>query len=294
MYRFGPYQVDPRSHELRREGVRIKIQEQSFLVLLKLLGRPGELVSREELCKAIWPADTFVDFEAGLNKVIKQLREALGDRAENPTFIETAPKLGYRFIAPVESLDRRPSEKRTRSRYYVPAVLGALLAILGTMVLWNTTFQMPRTPRVLRFSSLTNDGQVKDGPLVTDGSRIYFNEVVPGPRAIVVQVSVKGGDVAPLPVPLRQPHVLDISRDGTELLITNSEGDAHFSLWLQPLVGGSPRRIGNIFADDAQFASDGNIIYSLASDVSLTSRDGSFTRRLLSTQGLSSFISICS
>src|SRR6266481_5927113 len=105
MYRFGAYQFDPNTHELRRSGVRIRIQEQPFVVLLKLLERPGELVTREELRLAIWPADTFVDFDTGLNSVIMRLREVLRDSAEVPLFIETVPKLGYRFIAPVEFID---------------------------------------------------------------------------------------------------------------------------------------------------------------------------------------------
>ncbi len=102
MYRFGAFQLDPRSHELRRNGSRVKIQEQSFIALSKLLERPRELLLREELCQAIWPADSHIDFEIGLNKVIKRVREVLGDSADHPTFIETTPKLGYRFIAPVE------------------------------------------------------------------------------------------------------------------------------------------------------------------------------------------------
>lgn len=102
-YRFGTFELDARSAELRRDGVRLKIQEQPFQVLLKLLDHPGELVSREELRESIWPADTFVDFETGLNTVIKRLRETLGDSAGTPTFIETIPRRGYRFIAPVET-----------------------------------------------------------------------------------------------------------------------------------------------------------------------------------------------
>lgn len=84
MYRFGPFQVDARAHELRRSGVRVKVQEQPFVVLLKLLERPGELDTREELRSAIWPADTFVDFETGLNSVVKRLREVLGFRGSPP------------------------------------------------------------------------------------------------------------------------------------------------------------------------------------------------------------------
>ena len=110
MYRFGAFQVEPRTHELRRSGVRIKIQEQSVVVLLKLLEHPGELVTREQLRTALWPADTFVDFDTGLNTVIKRLREVLRDSADGSQFIETVPKLGYRFIAPVQVVgDQQPA-----------------------------------------------------------------------------------------------------------------------------------------------------------------------------------------
>src|SRR5258708_2085511 len=101
MYRFGPFQLDLRSHELRRDQARLKIPEQCFTVLLKLVERPGDLVTREELRKAVWPAETFVDFDTGLNKIVKQLRQILGDSVDAPTYIETVPKLGYRFVAPL-------------------------------------------------------------------------------------------------------------------------------------------------------------------------------------------------
>src|SRR5215470_10193006 len=104
MYVFGPFQVDTRAHELRRSGVRIKIQDQPFLILVKLLERPGQLVTREELRSALWDGDTFVDFDTGLNTAVKRLREALSDSAESPTFVETLPKLGYRFMSPVQLL----------------------------------------------------------------------------------------------------------------------------------------------------------------------------------------------
>ena len=102
IYRFGMFELDSRSAELRRNGSRLKIQEQPLQVLLKLLEHPGEVVSREELRASLWPADTFVDFETGLNTVIKRLRETLGDSAETPIFIETIPRRGYRFVGTVD------------------------------------------------------------------------------------------------------------------------------------------------------------------------------------------------
>ena len=103
--RFGTFEVDVRSGELRRQGVRIKLQEQPFHVLTVLLQRPGEVVTREELRSQNWPADTFVDFDNSLNTAINKLREALGDSADSPRFIETLPRRGYRFIAPVTGVD---------------------------------------------------------------------------------------------------------------------------------------------------------------------------------------------
>src|ERR1700751_2174972 len=87
----------------RKHGLRIKLRDQPFQILLLLLARPGEVVSREELQKQLWPADTFVDFDRGLNKAVNHLRDALGDSADSPRFIETLPKRGYRFIASVDA-----------------------------------------------------------------------------------------------------------------------------------------------------------------------------------------------
>ncbi|HEV2247059.1 MAG TPA: tetratricopeptide repeat protein [Terriglobia bacterium] len=106
--RFGVFEADTRTGELRKHGQRIKLQEQPFQVLSLLLARPGELVTREELRLKLWPADTFVDFEHGLNKAINKLREALGDNRETPRYIETFPRRGYRFIAPALT-DQRSS-----------------------------------------------------------------------------------------------------------------------------------------------------------------------------------------
>jgi DNA-binding winged helix-turn-helix (wHTH) protein len=100
--RFGVFEADLGARELRRQGIKIKLQEQPFQILHMLLGCPGQVVSWEELRQRIWREDTFVDFDHGLYSAIKKLREALGDSAENPRFIETLSKRGYRFIAPVD------------------------------------------------------------------------------------------------------------------------------------------------------------------------------------------------
>src|SRR5579883_987893 len=103
-YRFGLYEADTRTGELRREGVKLKLQEQPFQVLIALIERPGEIVTREELRLRLWPSDTFVDSDHGLNTAINKLRDALRDSASNPGFIETLARRGYRFVAPVEEI----------------------------------------------------------------------------------------------------------------------------------------------------------------------------------------------
>src|SRR5687767_5101119 len=108
--RFGAFQLDLRTGELRKAGARIHLPDQPLQVLKALLDRPGDLVTREELRQRLWPAETFVDFEHGLNAAVRRLRDALGDSADVPRFVETLPRRGYRFIAPVT---RQPAAEET-------------------------------------------------------------------------------------------------------------------------------------------------------------------------------------
>src|SRR3974377_466281 len=101
--RFRVFELDPSARELRKHGVRIKLQDQPFAVLLVLLEKPGQLVTKEELQQRLWPADTFVEFDKGIYNAIKPLREPLGDQAETPRYIETIPKRGYRFVGKVDA-----------------------------------------------------------------------------------------------------------------------------------------------------------------------------------------------
>jgi len=103
LIRFGQFEADLRTGELRKRGSRLRMQDQPFQVLAILLAKPGELVTREELQQKLWQQDTFVDFDHGLNTAINKIREALGDSANEPQYVETLPKRGYRFIAPVET-----------------------------------------------------------------------------------------------------------------------------------------------------------------------------------------------
>src|SRR5271163_314146 len=101
--RFDAFEVDMRSGEVRKHGIRLKLHRQPFQVLSLLLEHPGEVVTREELRQELWPGDTFVDFDTGLNSAVKKLRDVLGDSADEPRYIETLPRRGYRFIADVDN-----------------------------------------------------------------------------------------------------------------------------------------------------------------------------------------------
>ncbi len=253
--RFGVFEVDLQAGELRKSGVKIKLQDQPFQILVLLLERPGQVLTREELRQKLWSADTFVEFDHSLNSAVKRLRQALGDDSDNPRFIETLPRRGYRLIVPVPGRDpasdqlvgQAPLAKPAAGRipfYYRLAILGGVTVLLVALVLWKTVFGTAGAPRVLRFTALTNDGQVKTGSMATDGSRIYFNEQLPGPRNLIVQVAVGGGEVVPLSTPLT-------------------------------------RRIGDILAEEARFGPDGSsIIYSINNEVYSVDRDGSSSKKL--------------
>src|SRR5438477_605674 len=172
--RFGVFEVDVRSGELRKQGVRIKLQEQPFHVLTVLLQRPGEVVTREELRSENWSADTFVDFDNSLNTAINKLREALGDSADNPRFIETLPRRGYRFIAPVTGVDGTTRGTATgvsaarppRGRKIVMMVAVAVLAAgIAGGLLWRAPHLTEKDTVVLGDVANSTGDAVFDGTL---------------------------------------------------------------------------------------------------------------------------------
>jgi DNA-binding winged helix-turn-helix (wHTH) protein len=113
--RFGPFELDPANRELRKRGNVIKLRPQQVAVLLLLVERAGQIVSREEIHQHVWDSDTFVDFDRGINFAINQIRAALGDAAEKPRFVETIPRRGYRFLCPVEVSEAAPIQPETNA-----------------------------------------------------------------------------------------------------------------------------------------------------------------------------------
>src|SRR5205814_10141791 len=118
--------------ELRKQGRKIKLQDQPFQVLALMLRRPGEIVTREELQQALWSADTFVEFDQGLNTAVKKIRQAVGDSADNPRFIETIPRKGYRFIAPLLGTEESAAKRQTPTGHRHAFQVWALITLLAT------------------------------------------------------------------------------------------------------------------------------------------------------------------
>ncbi|SPE20178.1 Transcriptional regulator, CadC [Candidatus Sulfotelmatomonas gaucii] len=143
-YRFGVFEADAARGELRRQGIRVKLNTQPFQVLLMLLERPGELLTREEISRRLWPDGTFVDFEHGVNSAVNRIREALGDTAGSPRFVETVARRGYRFVAPIEHI--APAEDlQPGSSSPISNELTEPEPTLGKHVL-ATTHELPKVP----------------------------------------------------------------------------------------------------------------------------------------------------
>ena len=187
--RFGTYEVDLRSGELRKNGLKVRLTGQPFQILTILLERPGELVAREELQKRLWPGDTFVDFDSGLNAAVNRVREALGDSAENPRFVETLPRRGYRFIGQVEAPPRANSTESQAAvkgqrngnagrawKIGIAAGSVILLAAFGLLVpTIARRFLRPSQPQLLEALPLTAlPGQEISPSFSPDGSQVAF------------------------------------------------------------------------------------------------------------------------
>jgi Tol biopolymer transport system component/DNA-binding winged helix-turn-helix (wHTH) protein len=180
--RFGDYEVDLEAGELRKHGLRIKLQYQPFQILTLLLDRPGRLVSREELQRLLWPNDTVVEFEHGINAAINRLREALSDSAEEPRYVETLPRRGYRFIAPVDTVaavyGRRPEAAGRRpalQRLVVALSAVAVVALVIAAWLWFNRSRPTRPEEPMTAIPLTSYPGSEDSPSFSpDATQIAF------------------------------------------------------------------------------------------------------------------------
>jgi len=205
--RFDPFEADVRSGELWNSGIKVKLGEQPFSVLALLLSQPGEVVTRDELQRTLWPADTFVDFDRGLNKAINRLRDALGDSAETPRFIETLPRRGYRFIGRVEPAvpPTEPPPESAPATIHDQHPFGmrgwlATMALIAVLVAAGSAWWLP------------------------------LKRAAPNGEEPLIRSSI-------LPPPGRTflPHSLALSGDGTHLAFVAEAIDGARSLWIRAM-----------------------------------------------------------
>ncbi len=295
--RFGVYEVDPYSGELRRNGIKVKLQEQPFQVLTMLLERPGEVISREELQRRLWPADTFVDFDHSLNAAIKRLRDALRDSADNPRFVETLARRGYRFVAPVAGAlpsigTTIPNGVPTPS--YVARWVAATLALVAACILvgWHIGHRtaQPIAPHEVRLTANSVDVPVYREALSPDGKLLAYTD----PRGLFLREIAR-----------EDSHQLNLSENvkahsvswfpaGSHLLVGGVAGEGESSsLWNVSILGGTPRKLKE-GSESGTVSPDGTKIAFLTGDEKFNSSqlwlmnaDGSQERKLYDIVGFS-------
>ena len=309
VFRFGLFEADLDLGALTRQGIPVKLQEQPFRILALLLESPGEVLTREELRKKIWPEGTYVEFDGSVNTALMKLRTALNDNADNPIFIETVPRKGYRFIAPVElckleapsittaiRIEAQPEAARdsqfsskelpsaqpstvpapSREKWPGRHWWKALAILVGTAALLIFALLPQSRPRVIRVRQLTHSGQVDPwGKLVTDGTRVYFVvRDVTGWN--LMQTSVEGGSIQRTPTPFDNTRIFDLSPDHSQFLIGQlTHRGEETPLWLWPVQGGAPRRLGDASAQEAVWSPSGELIaYVQGESIQLTDPEG--------------------
>jgi len=233
-WRFGVFEVDTRKVELRRDGKPVKIREQSFLILCYLLDHAGEIVAREELCRVLWPSDTFVDFDHSLNMAVMKLRETLGESTDTPLYIETIPRRGYRFIAPLSRVEHQfvyPLEfPRATSDPRAPAAqVGASEAIVGAVEGGEaSTAASDSPPESVSRADIRKLGEIADATGVTMTIRRklpwrWFWAAIFSAAIIAVLAATFWYLSRPLP-PLRVKESARIIHDSNGKLLAGTDG----------------------------------------------------------------------
>ena len=310
------FELNLRTRELYKNGQKLKLQGQPIDVLAMLLEKPGELVTREQLRNRLWPETTFVDFEHGLNSTINRLRDALGDHAESSPYIETLPRLGYRFIigrqdvpkeapappdeVPLAIMKDPPNEPTVPTFTEMPqenavaAIQDSFLmrrawlfltstSILIFLVLSFLYLHRSVPPQITDIVQITHDNSRK-WLAGTDGARFYFGRW--GAPPYTAEVAISGGEVAAIPIglPPPGPWVIDVSPDGSSLLVysPNSIGGG---LWSVQIPGGSLHHLTDgygQFVMNAAWSPDGkSVVHSKPTGGLFVVRsDGSNARKL--------------
>lgn len=320
--RFGDFRLDLASGELCNNGHKTLLQDKPLKVLLALLERPGEIVSRDELKKRLWSSDTFVDFDLSLNKAVNRLRDSLNDSADKPLFVETLPRKGYRWIGPAQQVavslppqpDQRPAAKARRPRHW--KLLTSLLTLLavgsGLLFYWSGRQTAPF--RRIEISRLTNNGKVITAAISPDGRYVvyattensaFIEQQTVGKEALWLRQVASGTDTQIAPPTQVHYGGLTFSRDGNVLYVTQSEGKDRSpgTLYKLPVLGGVKKKIiGDIavgwwfFGNPVTLSPDGKQLAFLRdsgtlneTELIVANEDGSQQRQLAARKWPNSF-----
>jgi Tol biopolymer transport system component/DNA-binding winged helix-turn-helix (wHTH) protein len=252
---FGEFELSLETAELRRNGSKSILPGQPFQILVTLLSRPGQLVTREELKRQLWPSDTFVDFDVSLNKAVNRLREALNDTAENPRFIETLPRRGYRFIGSLKDEDQVDQVVRERGRFALPmTIIAMMMGIALGCLFWFAKRSSEPTPEMKIWQLTTNSDEnpVRNGAISPDGKYLAFAD----PKRMYIK-SIGTGEIRVIPQPEELINekitwvVISWFPDGLRFVANahpaGTGGDEwnsqSTSIWVVSVMGGSPRKL---------------------------------------------------
>jgi Tol biopolymer transport system component/DNA-binding winged helix-turn-helix (wHTH) protein len=311
-YAFGLFEADLKTGELRKNGKRVRIQGQPFRVLAILLEHHGEVVNKEQIQKTLWGDNTTVDFDHSLGIAVNKLRDALGDSADNPRFIETLARRGYRFIAPVKEI--RPAEIEAKTgpavssvapdvsvqekqapffRWILVLAIAVFCFAILSVWLWLRT---PPAQIPLRISAVTHHGKVlatqldveNFSAMVVEGGRIYFSQLEEG-RPVLAEALTANGEVQDLRLPseIVAPLICSISRDGSRLIVRNHLArEPEQPVWIVPTLGGQAQRFGDVLAHDAAWMPDGqHILYATGNALFVAQEDGQQSQQLITVPG---------
>ena len=292
---FGLYEADLLTGELWKAGRKIKLQGQPFKLLTALVQSPGVVVTREELQVRLWGKDAVGDFDHSLGTAVNKIREALGDTADNPRFVETLARRGYRWIAPVQVLERRAAgvdvapEIEVVPEPVVPepvttvvaqrgwgvglGVLGGIFLALMAWAFW--AWWTPAAAPLRRIEQVTRTGRIDTGTIVpgmlalenlpagvTDGSRLYI-PVLAGGRSVLEEVNLRTGTQQQISVPseIASPTLGDLSPDGSTLLLrSHLSPESELPFWVMPTSGGSALKLADVVGHDATWMPDGKAV----------------------------------
>ena len=270
--RFGLFSVDLGTGQLYRNGDRVALQEKPFRILVMLLERPGDLITRDDIRKQLWPDGTFVDFNEGIDTALKKLRFALGDSAQNPIFIETIPRRGYRFIAPVTTDGNgSPSVPKVvppppgpttplspGARKYLAALIAVVIAAVGYGLYWRRLPARDLDLRRVQMTKLTDNGRVQAVAISPDGRYLAYARGDEIRQSLWLQDIAAKTDRQILP---DGPgfHGLTFSPEGASLYVVRSDtNDPAFKyLYLLPTYGGAAKKLITDVDSPVSFSPDG-------------------------------------